>query len=172
MHWSNAVTTKNARTVFHSPWKEHLWHCTIKESEEMYLQIIQILIPLWSWGRGAVRQYILHVFLLRKDEKVDVKHVRLHHKLFHGHFVVSDREESFQAVFGYMKPESAIQWLQKKKKKSSKSRIGHRAKGSKLSNKKESPEVRRSERSITLCCCIAGVLGHIIYSDQLQPPNL
>ena len=47
--------------------------------------------------------------LLRKDEKVDVKHIRLHHKLFHGHFVVSDREESFQAVFGYMKPESAIQ---------------------------------------------------------------
>jgi len=75
----------------------------------MYLQIIQILIPLWSGVGGVWCRSVYCVFLLRKDEKVDVKHIRLHHKLFHGHFVVSDREESFQAVFGYMKPESAIQ---------------------------------------------------------------
>lgn len=133
------------------------------------------LSRFWSLcgvGGGVVRHCILRVFLLRKDEKVDVKHIRLHHKLFHGHFVVSGREESFQAVFGYMKPESAIQWLQKKKKSHRKAGLVIRLKAASCRTKRKvwrSGDLRDPSPSVAVQL---RSLGHIIYSDQLQPLNV
>lgn len=107
------MTTKNGRTVSCSPWKERLWHQTIKRNEEMCLQIIQALIPP---RQGHDTLYDVSFYCAKRRRWISSPRLSTINPSFHVHVVVGHREERFQAVSGYMKPESDVQWLHKKRK--------------------------------------------------------
>lgn len=96
----------------------------------------------------------------------------LNHQLIHRHFVVRHREEPFQAVFGYMKPKSAIQSLQKKNHQ--KARFVIQLKAASCWTKSKQSLWRSGDLSVPsgsatkqLCAFV-----NVINIDKFQFPNL
>ena len=79
----------------------------------MCLQIIQALIPP---RQGHDTLYDVSFYCAKRRRWISSPRLSTINPSFHVHVVVGHREERFQAVSGYMKPESDVQWLHKKRK--------------------------------------------------------